>query len=152
MFRRGILIFTMLFVIAGNVYAQSPDPAVKIIGLGSWGYIAGCPVWKSDLGDEFRQNFETNIPTVIVHGTWDTSTPYENALELVPYFKESKFIPVIRGPHGAIRAAIRASEKFRKGIMHFAATGDMSDLPDEVEIPPVKWVVPEVVKKQENTF
>lgn len=126
------------------------DPAVKIIGLGSWDYLVGCPVWGSDLGDEFRQNFETDIPTVIVHGTWDTSTPYENALELIPYFKNSKFIPVIRGPHGAIRAAMRASEKFRKGIMHFAGTGDMSDLPDEVEMPPVKWIVPELVKKTEN--
>jgi hypothetical protein len=123
------------------------DPAVKIIGLGSWGYLAGCPVWGSDLGDEFRQNFETDIPTVIVQGTWDTSTPYENALELVPYFKNSKFIPVIRGPHGAIRAAMRASVKFRRGIMHFAATGDMSDLPDEVEMPRVNWVIPEFAKK-----
>ena len=122
------------------------DPAVKIIGLGSWGYRAGCPVWGSDLGDEFRQNFETNIPTVIVHGTWDTSTPYENALELVPFFKKSKFIPVIGGPHGAIRAAMRASEIFSRGIMHFTATGDMSKLPDKVEMPPVKWIVPEIVK------
>lgn len=126
------------------------DPAVKIIGLGSWGYISGCPVWGSDLGDEFRQNFETDIPTVIVHGTWDTSTPYENALELVPCFKNSKFIPVIRGPHGAIRAAMRASEKFRKGVMHFAATGDMSELPDKVEMPPVDWVIPESAKNKEN--
>ncbi len=126
------------------------DPAVKIIGLGSWDYLAGCSVWGSDLGDEFRQNFETDIPTVIVHGTWDTSTPYENALELVPYFKKSKFVPVIRGPHGAIRAAMRVSENFRKGIMHFAATGNMSDLPDEVEMPTVKWIVPELVKKTEN--
>jgi pimeloyl-ACP methyl ester carboxylesterase len=126
------------------------DPAVKIIGLGSWGYITGCTVWGSDLGDEFRQNFETNIATVIVHGTWDTSTPYENALELVPYFKNSKFIPVIRGPHGAIRAAMRASEQFRRGVMHFAATGDMSELPDKVEMPPVDWVIPESAKKKEN--
>jgi hypothetical protein len=123
------------------------DPAVKIIGLGSWNYLVGCPVWKSDLGTEFRQNFKTNIPTVIVHGDWDTSTPYENALELVPYFKNSKFIPVIRGPHGAIRAAMRASEKFRKGIMHFAGTGDMSDLPNKVEMPPVEWVIPKITKK-----
>jgi len=34
--------------------------------------------------------------------------------------------------------------------MHFAGTGDMSDLPDEVEMPPVKWIVPELVKKTEN--
>jgi pimeloyl-ACP methyl ester carboxylesterase len=118
------------------------DPASQILGRMNWGYIAGCPVWGSDLGDEFRQNFETSIPTVIVHGTWDTSTPYENALELVPYFKNSKFIPVIRGPHGAIQSAMRVSEEFKTGIMRFAATGVASQLPDEVEMPPAKWIVP----------
>jgi len=126
------------------------DPAVKILGDINANYTMTREVWGSDLGDEFRQNFKTDIPTVIVHGTWDTSTPYENALELVPYFKNSKFIPVIRGPHGAIRAAMNASEQFRKGVMHFAATGDMSELPDKVEMPPVDWVIPESAKKKEN--
>jgi pimeloyl-ACP methyl ester carboxylesterase len=126
------------------------DPAVKTLGNINSHYTMTREIWESDLGDEFRQNFETDIPTVIVHGTWDTSTPYENALELVPYFKNSKFIPVIRGPHGAIRAAMNASEHFRKGVMHFAATGDMSELPDKVEMPPVVWVIPELAKKKEN--
>ena len=80
-----------------------------------WGYLAGCPVWPSDLGDEFRQNFETDIPAVIAHGTWDTSTPFENALELVPFFTNSKFIPVIRGPHGAIVAARQGIGRVRQG-------------------------------------
>ena len=120
------------------------DPAQQIIGSTYWFYSAGCPVWGSDLGDDFRQNFETDIPTVIVHGTWDTSTPYENALELVPYFKNSKFIPLIRGPHGAIQAALRIDPRFKEGIMRFAETGDMSGLPDVMEMPPVKWIVPEL--------
>lgn len=126
------------------------DPAVITLGDINSNYTITREVWGSDLGDEFRQNFETDIPTAIVHGTWDTSTPYENALELVPYFKNSKFIPVIRGPHGAIRAALNASEQFRKGIMHFAATGDMSELPDKVEMPPVDWIIPELAKKKEK--
>ena len=123
------------------------DPAVEILGDINANYTITREVWGSDLGDEFRKNFETDIPTVIVHGTWDTSTPYENALELFPFFKNSKFIPVIRGPHGAIRAAMRVSEPFRKGIFHFAATGDISVLPDKVEMPPVEWIVPEFTKK-----
>jgi len=32
----------------------------------------------------------------------------------------------------------------------FAATGDMSELPDKVEMPPVDWVIPESAKKKEN--
>ncbi len=118
------------------------DPSMEIFTRMNWWYKNGCTVWNSDLGDDFRQNFETDIPTVIAHGTWDTSTPYENALELVPFFKNSKFITVKRGPHGAIRAAFRASEKFKEGLFRFAATGDFSQLPDEVEIPAPNWVLP----------
>ena len=121
-------------ITAKRLAEYDSDPALKFLGQMDWGYTAGCPVWDSDLGDEFRQNFETEIPTVIVHGTWDTFTPFENATELVPYFKNGKFIAVNRGPHGAIRAAMRVSEPFRKGIMKFAATGDMSELPDSVDI------------------
>ena len=119
------------------------DPAMSLLARMNWSYVAGCSVWDSDLGNDFRQNFKTQIPTVIAHGTWDTSTPYENALELVPYFENSKFVPVIRGPHGAIWAAMDFSDDFRAGILHFAATGDTSRLPDEVTMPPVSWRVPQ---------
>jgi pimeloyl-ACP methyl ester carboxylesterase len=121
---------------------QIADPANQILFGMNWIYTAGCPAWESDLGDDFRQNFETEIPTVIVHGTWDTSTPYENALELLPYFKNSRFLPVVRGPHGAIRAAMDVAEEFRMGILHFAATGDWAQLPDTVWMPPVRFRLP----------
>jgi pimeloyl-ACP methyl ester carboxylesterase len=121
---------------------QNADPANKLLWRMNSIYLDGCAAWDSDLGDDFRKNVETQIPTVIVHGTWDLQTPLENAQELAPYFKNSKFIPVVRGPHGAVAAAMDASPEFRKGILHFAATGDMAQLPDSVTLPPVKWRVP----------
>jgi pimeloyl-ACP methyl ester carboxylesterase len=121
---------------------QSADPANEVLFGMNWGYIARCPAWESDLGNDFRQNFDTEIPTVIAHGTWDTSTPFENSLELVPHFKNSKFIPIVRGPHGAIRAAMRASGEFRSGILNFAATGDWASLPDTVWLPLTAFRVP----------
>lgn len=130
-------------ITAERLAEYDADPAMALLWRMNWSYVAGCSVWDIDLGDDFRQSFETDIPTVIAHGTWDTSTPYENALELVPYFTNSKFIPVIRGPHGAIQAAMGASEGFRTGLLHFAATGDMSRLPDEVTMPPTRWIVPD---------
>ena len=51
---------------------------------------------------------------------------------------------MIRGPHGAIQAAMRVSEQFRNGIMKFAETGDMSELPDKVEMPPTEWIIPDL--------
>lgn len=118
------------------------DPAQSFVGRGEAIYQAACPEWDGDLGDDFRTNFETEVPTVLVHGTWDTSTPFDNALELAPYFLNSRFVVVEGGSHGAIGDASRASAPFEAALMAFLATGDMEDLPERVELPPVEWTVP----------
>ncbi len=120
------------------------DPAMSIIGSTFSSYAMGSPVWEVDLGDEFRTNFQTDIPTVIVHGTWDTSTPYENAQELAPFFTNSRFVTVERGSHGAIREATSADPQFRAGLTQFFQSGDMSGLPDRVELDPPEWRVPDI--------
>ena len=118
------------------------DPAAAVLGEVNLDYQAACPVWKSDLGDAFRKNFETTIPTVITYGTWDVSTPQENALELAPYFKRSTLVKVTGGSHGSLDDAMKASESFRRAIMKFAQTGDMTDVPAQVDLPAIEWVVP----------
>ena len=74
-------------------------PAVAILGPLGFNYRAACPVWNIDLGDDFRKNFETQIPTVIAHGSYDVSTPLDNALELAPFFKKGMLIVVHGGSH-----------------------------------------------------
>ena len=118
------------------------DPANRVVGKLGLFYQANCPAWEADLGEEFRKNFETEIPTVIVHGNWDLSTPLENALELLPYFKNSTFVLVERGTHGALGEALRASDDFRDALHDFMAAGDSSRLPERVVLPPLQWVVP----------
>ena len=87
-------------------------------------------------------NFDTDIPTVIVHGDWDLSTPLENALELRPHFKNHRFVLVERGTHGALGEALRSSAEFRDGLDRFMATGDMSGLPERVTLSLVEWLAP----------
>ncbi|MGI9519721.1 MAG: alpha/beta hydrolase [Pirellulaceae bacterium] len=123
--------------------AFESDPAMQIIGSTFSSYAMGSPVWEVDLGDEFRADFETDIPVVIVHGTWDTSTPYENAQELAPFFSNSRFVTVERGSHGAIREARDANPEFRAALATFIETGDMSGLPERVELDPPSWKLPE---------
>jgi pimeloyl-ACP methyl ester carboxylesterase len=118
------------------------DPAVEVVGnLGAW-YELLCPVWDADLGEAFRRNFDTDIPTVIVHGTWDTSTPIENALELRPHFKNHRFVRVERGSHGALGEAMRASPELRAALDAYIATGDMSGFPETVTLPAIDWLPP----------
>ena len=118
------------------------DPAVSVLGNINWTHSAGNPIWNNDLGDEFRTNFETDIPTVIVHGTWDTSTPFENALELAPYFNDHKFVTIKRGSHGALLQAESFDQRFRPALLKFLTSGDFSALPNEITLPAPRWTVP----------
>ena len=77
-----------------------------------------------------------------MYGTWDVSTPQENALELAPFFKKSTLVKVVGGSHGSLDDAMKASLDFRRAVMKFAETGDISDVPAQVELPAVEWVVP----------
>jgi pimeloyl-ACP methyl ester carboxylesterase len=122
--------------------AMLADPAVRIIGERNADYRTGCPIWRSDNGDAFRTYFDTNIPTVFVQGDWDTSTPIENAYELAPHFKNLHFVLVKGGSHGSLAEAVNASDAFRREMVEWFATGDKTNLPKEVALPPVKWIVP----------
>ncbi len=123
---------------------QLADPANNIIGQNNWEYINGCPCWDSDLGNDFRKNFESDIPIVIIQGTWDRSTPFENAVVLVSYFKNAKFIPLKRGPHNSLGAALQISEEFKNGLLKFLESGDTSQLNEDMELPPLNWVIPKL--------
>lgn len=99
-------------------------------------------IWEVDAGDAFRSSFATDIPTAIVHGTWDFSTPVENALEVLPYFRRGKLVTVVGGTHSALGEAMNADSAFADAFWTFVRTGDVSVLPDSVLLPPVEWAVP----------
>ena len=115
------------------------DPAVEIVGDPSDFYEAACPAWDADLGDEFRADFLSKIPTLMVHGTWDVSTPFDNALELVSCFENLHFVPVEGGTHGAFREAMTYDSAFADAVMAFTSTGATDGLPDLIELPPIRW-------------
>ena len=119
------------------------DPAVAVLGDINALYRAAIPVWKVDLGDDFRQNFDTAIPTLLVHGTWDVSTPLENAQELAPHFKNGKLVLVNGGSHGALNEALNASRPFRNAYFKFLQSGNLNAMPDEVNLPPIRWRIPD---------
>ncbi|HVS17037.1 MAG TPA: alpha/beta fold hydrolase [Planctomycetota bacterium] len=115
------------------------DPAVEVVGDPTWFYEAACPAWGADLGDDFRTGFQSSIPTLIVHGTWDVSTPLENALELLPLFERAHFVPVEGGTHGALGEAVRHDPTFRAALDAFLVDGATDGLPEAVALPPIAW-------------
>ncbi|MEM6842281.1 MAG: alpha/beta hydrolase [Bacteroidota bacterium] len=124
------------------------DPAQKILGNTGGFYDAACPVWDTDLGDDFRANFDTNIPTLLANGTWDTSTPIENVRELKPYFKNSHLVVIEGGSHNAFNEAMAESEALQKEVKEFLSSGDFTGLPEKVTLLPIDWEVPNLPTAQ----
>lgn len=122
--------------------AYRSDPAIALVGDLSSFYEAACPAWSTDQGDEFRKGFQSAVPTVIVQGLWDVNTPFENALECLPFFADARFIPVDGGSHGALEEAMRLTPGFREALLAFLASGETKGLPAEIALPPIQWAVP----------
>ncbi|HEX6884837.1 MAG TPA: alpha/beta fold hydrolase [Planctomycetota bacterium] len=118
------------------------DPATALLGDLARFYESTCPAWGTDLGDEFRQGFRSAVPTLIVQGLWDVNTPFENALECLPFFERVHFIPVDGGSHAALDEALRLAPGFREALLAFLETGSLEGLPAEVALPPIAWAVP----------
>lgn len=129
-------------ITAARLEEYRSDPAIPYVGDRSAFYRAACPPWEADLGDAFRDYFDTEVPTAIVHGDRDMSTPYENALELAPHFRRGKLVTVVGGSHGALREAMEADTAFTDAIRTFIRTGALAVLPDSVVLPPVEWEIP----------
>ena len=121
---------------------QDSDPAARLVGaLGNY-YDMTCPAWGADLGDAFRAGFTTDVPVVVVHGTWDVSTPFSNALECLPLFDDVHFVVVEGGSHGALNEARRQFPEFDAALMDFVASGERTNLPEELRMPPISWAAP----------
>ena len=118
------------------------DPAVSLLGKINDVYRVASPVMNVNLGEEFRQGFTSEIPTLLVQGTWDVNTPLENANEIAKFFPRAKLVFVERGSHVALREALGTSEAFRHGCIDFLRTGNTESVPDTVTLPAVQWTTP----------
>jgi pimeloyl-ACP methyl ester carboxylesterase len=107
------------------------DPALPM--LGSWNfaaYLATKGEWATpDAGDAFRRPSLDKTPILFVQGDWDTSTPVENTLAMLPYFPNARTVlftaPSITGPS-------RCSEpdpKWRPRPTAFYATAEPTTFP-----------------------
>ncbi|MBZ0113828.1 MAG: alpha/beta hydrolase [Thermoanaerobaculia bacterium] len=79
------------------------DPAMELLGDINFEYAEVCPAWRApDLGEAFRSPVLSSIPALVVHGTWDTSTPIGNAREVMAGLTNGQLVEVIGGNHGAL--------------------------------------------------
>jgi len=140
----GPLVDSSLGVSGEREHLIRTDPALAF--LGSWNFeanLASAADWPtSDMGDTVRLPRVTAIPTVFVHGDWDTSTPVENTLGLLPYFPNGHAILVHRAGHDGAFYQLRENPTAIRGIQDFLRTGDSGGLPIEAALATPKFDVP----------
>ncbi|XXF77001.1 alpha/beta hydrolase [Myxococcaceae bacterium GXIMD 01537] len=141
----GPLIDTSLGVTPQREYQLRHDPATAYLGSGGFAsYLAAAPFWPTpDLGDDYRALRPIDIPVVMVHGDWDTSTPIDNMQAQLPYLRNGHAIVVHRGGHDGVFYQLRNEPAAKAAVHHFLRTGEMRDLPTEVTLPPPTFAKPD---------
>jgi pimeloyl-ACP methyl ester carboxylesterase len=136
------LVDTSLGATAEREYLLRHDPALEF--LGTWVFdlfIPSADIWPSaDVGDEFRTPLINYTPVLFINGDWDTNTPIENMLGILPYFPNSRALTVHRGDHGARADVIeRTMPDVMQKVFEFLktgkTTGKKAQLPVRVEAP-----------------
>jgi pimeloyl-ACP methyl ester carboxylesterase len=141
----GPLADSSLGVTADREHQMRTDPALDL--LGSWNFeanLVSAPDWPtSDMGDTVRRPRVTPIPVVFVHGDWDTSTPIENTLGLLPYFPNGHAILVHRAGHDGTFYQLRESPAAKQAIYDFLRTGETKGLPTELSLAAPRFEIPD---------
>ncbi|AFE07188.1 hypothetical protein COCOR_06874 [Corallococcus coralloides DSM 2259] len=140
----GPLADSSLGTTAAREHQLRTDPAVE--WLGTWNFesnIASASDWPTrDMGDALRVPVGSAIPVVFVSGDWDTSTPVENTLGLLPYFPNGHAILVHRAGHDGAFYQLREEPAVRKALYEFLKTGKRVGLPVEVTLPVPRFALP----------
>ncbi|UIJ46157.1 alpha/beta hydrolase [Sphingomonas cannabina] len=140
----GPLVDSSLGATPDRDYLLRTDPAVGLIG--SWNYeanFASATDWPTpDMGDAVRRPIVTPVPIVFVHGDWDTSTPVENTLGLLPYFPNGHAILVHRAGHDGTFYQLRKNPAAKQAIYDFLRTGATAALPTDVALTVPRFDVP----------
>lgn len=141
----GPLIDTSLGITPQREYLLRQDPARAYVGEGGFApYLAAAPRWPTpDLGDDYRRLRPIDVPVLMVHGDWDTSTPIDNMQAQLPYLRNGRAIVIHRGGHDGVFYQLRNEPKAKAAVHHFLRTGEFGDLPAEVTLPPPAFAPPD---------
>lgn len=117
--------------------------AIALIGDINLGYRTVCEIWNDvDLGPRFRNGSDIRVPTILFQGTWDISTPPENAQSLQFQFKNAHYVTVEGGTHFESWRTLAVNEAFYSAVMGFLKNGATSELPESIAIEAPDFAAP----------
>lgn len=78
-------------------------PAARLLGDINREYAMLCDLWPTrDLGKSYRADVVSSIPSLVFQGTWDVSTPLDNAREVAATLRNGQWVTVVGGNHGVL--------------------------------------------------
>ncbi len=96
-----------------------------------------------NVDDDFRRFEPISVPVLLIHGTFDFSTPYENALELKPFLENGYVVSVNRGTHNIYHelSYIAGQEKRQLISDYLSASSSMLPVGElQLELPEVDYI------------
>lgn len=113
----------------------SNDPAAKLLGNINLEYELLCDAWPAEqLGEAFHDNVVSDVPTLLVQGTWDLSTPLENAHDVARGLSKASVVEVVEGGHGALYNLYEHWPPMHDMMRRFL-TGAAVEFPHEIRLP-----------------
>jgi pimeloyl-ACP methyl ester carboxylesterase len=106
-------------------------------------YNATCDTWASpDLGPQFRAPLVSDVPVLLVQGTWDVSTPFGNAAEIAQGLRNGTLLRVEGGTHFALLDLFRSWPPIRSLLDRFLR-GEPFTAPSAIQLPEPVFVPPD---------
>lgn len=113
------------------------DPGADYLGFSDFeATLASASAWPTpDIGDDLRRPIASPIPLLLIHGDWDTSTPIENTLSVLPYFPNARAVLVHRAGHHARAPLFAQQPELLQRTIEFLKTGATDGLPVDATLP-----------------
>lgn len=125
-----------LAVSAERRAALERDPAIALVGNVNLEYDAVCPQWPAiDVGEAFRRPEVSAVPGLLIHGTWDVSTPFDNAVDVARLFPNARLVSVERATHRVLRELYREKGDVVRPLLRRFLGGRAVRPPEAIELP-----------------
>ncbi|RKH20645.1 alpha/beta fold hydrolase [Corallococcus sp. CA047B] len=131
------LIDSSLGVSAQRAHLLRTDSGTEALGMTDFdALIASADAWPTPpMEDSLRLPVPSPIPVLFFHGDWDTSTPIDNTLGMLPYFPNGRALLVHRGVHHTRAPVFEQHPEILPRVIAFLKTGDTRDFPVNVSLP-----------------
>ncbi|MEM8985703.1 MAG: alpha/beta hydrolase [Pseudomonadota bacterium] len=97
-----------------------------------------CAGWGVEpLPDDFRADFQSDVPALFIHGTLDVSTPLANAEETIKLFPNGTLTIVEGGSHGVLTESLNEFEGLEDRIVDWFYGGTPPS--QRLSLPPVSF-------------